>query len=437
MAPGAEGAISRPPMVRTLSGTPREVGTAFGTLHREALRQGQAGWLERGAEHGLSRDDLLRMAEPMLAVVREIAPHWLEEASATAQAAGTDAEVAMAQLLYIGPTARGGREWFRPEQPDECTSYAVSSALTEGNRPFFHRTRDNTPGRQTGAIWDTKLPGINRLMAVSYTTSRSISVMMNEKGLVGSGDQHFVHSTIRKDVGIMSGEMKRYIAERASNCEEALAIIQWFMDEGWYAGGRPGSRWTLVDLQGRILDVAHNSDPGSLEYHWVEGKSHITRTWEGSADRMLEALAEPISFLDFRNIYRHPEAKICRGRNSIAGVTVRVHPRFPEYLTTAWFSFPAISLAFPVYMGGTATPQPLVDGSLYDLCADLPEDVERWEGLERELQASSLLLEARAEALLEEGRVDEARALLDDWTQATAGAHMQALAHGSEVADDA
>ncbi len=416
-----------PAMVATLSGTPREIGEAFGTLHREALVQREAAWIARGAAHDLSVSDLLKMAEPVLEVVREIAPHWLEEAAASARAAGTDEEVALAQMLYVGPTAVGGREWFRPEQPDECTSYTVSSALTEGNRPLFHRTRDNAPGPQTGAIWNVQVPGINRLMAVTYTTSRSISVMVNEKGLVGSADQHFVLSTIRKDVGIMNGMMKRYIGEKASNCEEALAIIQWFMDEGWYAGGKPGSRWTLVDLNGRILDVAHNSDPGSLEYHWVEGKSHITLTREGTADQMLEALEEPVSFLDFRNIYRQPDARMRHGRRSIAGVTVRVHPRFPEYLTTAWFSFPAVSLAFPLYMGGTATPQPLVDGSLYELCADLPEDIEAWEVLERSLQRNSMLLESRAEALLEEGRVEEARGLLDAWTQETAAAQLVLL----------
>ncbi len=426
--PRTEGMSSDwPPLVRALSGSPREIGTALGTMHREALQRGQAAWLERGAEHGLSRADLLALAAPMLDVVREIAPHWLEEAVATAEGAGTDPEIGMAQLLYLGPTARGGREWFRPEQPDECTSYTVSRDRTEGNALLFNRTRDNTPGPQSGAIWDTHLPGINRLMAVTYTTSRQISVMVNDKGLVGSADQGGPPSTTRSDVGIMNGMMKRYIAEKASNCEEALAIIRRFVDENWYKGGRPGSRWTLADLKGAILDVSHNSDPGSLTYRWVEGKSHITRTWNGSADQMLEALAEPVGFLDFRNISRDPDAKIQKGRTSIAGMTVRVHPEFPEYLTRAWFSFPAVSLAFPVYMGGTATPLPLVDGSLYDLCADLPDDVAVWEVLERTLEQNSKLLEARVEELLRARRIAEARALIDDWTQATAASHLLQL----------
>ena len=416
-----------PPMVRTFSGSPREIGTAFGELHRETLQRGQQAWIARGAEHDLTPEDLLAMAEPMLEVVREITPHWLEEAEAIAEAAGIDPEIYAAQMLYIGPTARGGRDWFRPEEPDDCTSYTVSRDVTEGNAVFFHRTRDNTPGPQTGAIWETELPGINKLMAVTYTTSRSISVMVNDKGLVGSADQSQHRSTIRKDVGIMNGLMKRYIGERASNCEEALEIIQRFVDEGWYAGGRPGSRWTLVDSDGRILDVDHNSDPGSLSYRWREGKSHITRTWEGNADEMLEALEEPVAFLEFRNISRNPDSRIHRGRASIAGLTVRVHPEFPEYLTSAWFSFPAVSLAFPVYMGGTATPLPLVDGSLYELGADLPHDFETWEVYERSLLQNALLLEARAEDLLREGRIDEARALLDDWTQSVAATHLLLL----------
>ena len=413
-----------PPMVRTFSGSPREIGTAFGTLNREIIRQGHDAWLARSAGNDHSTADLLALAEPMIEVVREIAPHWLEEARAIAAAAEIDPEIYVAQMFYIGPAAAGGREWFRPEEPDDCTSYAISSDVTDGNAVFFHRTRDNRPDRQTGALWATELPGINRLMAVTYTTSRSISVMVNEKGLVGSADQGGPRSTIRKDVGMMNGLMKRYIAETASNCEEALEIIQRFVDEGWYAGGRPGSRWTLADLDGRILDVSHSSDPGSLTYRWIEGKSHITRTWEGNPDEMLEALDEPVSFTQFRNISRHPDARINRGRNSIAGLTVRVHPEFPEYLTRAWFSFPAVHLAFPLYIGGTATPLPLMDGSLYELCADLPHDFDSWQVLEQTLYQNSLLLEAQVETLLREGRTDEARKLLDDWTQSVAAAHL-------------
>lgn len=415
-----------PPMVSTFTGSPREIGTAFGEMQRTALQEEQATWLERGAEHDFSRDDLLAFAAPSVKVVEEIAPHWLEEAVATAEAAGLDEEVYIAGMFYIGPTARGGRQWFCPE-PDDCTSYTVSSDCTEGNRVFFHRTRDNTPRPQTGALWETKLPGLNRFMAVTYSTERSLSVYVNEKGLVSSGDQGGPPSTTRKDAGIMSGLLKRYVAERASSCEEALGIIKWFTGEGWYAGGKPGSRYTMADLTGTILDVCHNSDPGSLTWSRVEGKSHITRTWEGTADQMLRELAEPVEFLPFRNIYRRPDARICRGANSIAGMTVRVHPEFPEYLTTAWFSFPSISLALPLYMGGTATPLPLMDGSLYSLCADLPEDVETWETMEGSLQRNSLLLEARAETLLREGRTDEARRLIDDWTQSTAAAHLLLL----------
>ena len=431
MTAGTDGRCNRPEMVGTFTGSPREIGTAFGEMHQTALQEEQAAWLERGAEHNVSRDDLLALAAPSTGVVEEIAPHWLEEASATAQAAGLDEGAYIAGMFYLGPTAQGGRKWFCPE-PDECTSYTVSSDYTQGNRAFFHRTRDNAPRPQTGALWETKLPDVNRFMAVTYSIERSLSVFVNDRGLVSSGDQGGPPSTTRRDAGIMSGLVKRYVAERASSCEEALEIIEWFTGEGWYAGGKPGSRYTMADLSGTILDICHNSDPGSLTWRRVEGKSHITRTWEGTGDQMLQDLPEPVDFLAFRNIYRHPDARICRGRNSIAGMTVRVHPEFPDSLTTAWFSFPSVSLAFPLYMGGTGTPKPLMDGSLYELCADLPEDVPTWETIECSLQQNSLLLEARAETLLREGSTDEARQLIDDWTQSTCAAQLLLLEKSRE-----
>jgi hypothetical protein len=414
-------------MVRTFTGSPRDIGAAFGRTNQEALRQAQTAWLGRAGKNDVTAEQLLDMVQPMVAVVREIAPHWIEEAEAAAEVAGIDPALHVAQMFYIGQASTGFRGWFVPEGEDDCTSYTVSPGFTEGNAAFFHRTRDNTPGRQTGAIWETKVPGVYKFLAVTYTRSRSPSVMVNEKGLAASADAVGPSATKRQDVGMMNGLMLRYIAEKAADCEEALEIIERFVENGWYAGGKPGTRWTLVDRHGTLLDAAHSSDQGSLTHRYRTGKSHVTVTRGGTADKMLEDLDEPIRFTAFRNVSRKPEARIDQGRASIAGMTIRIHPEHPEVLTSAWFSFPAVSLAFPMYMGGTATPLPLMDGSIYDLCAGMPQDYEAWQRIEEALHQDSLQLEAKVAALLAEGSREQARQLIDAWTQVRAAAHLALL----------
>ncbi len=389
-------------------GTPREFGIRFGERHSEILRQGQSRWL---AAKGISREEILDMAKPMVEVLREIAPHWLEETEGIAEAAGIDAALAVAQLLIINTQ-------------DDCTTYLMTAAHNEADALFFHRTRDNRPGRQTGAIWDIDAPGINKFMAVTYTASRGISVMVNEKGLAASADMGGPPDHDPKNVGMMNGLMLRYIAEKASDSLEALEIVERFVKNGWYTRGRaPGTVWTFADRYGNVIRASHNSGADSLSSSRVETGFYSTR---GGAD-LLAALDKPVSFTTFRNVSRDPKARIDRGRASIAGMTVKIHPEYPEFLTTAWFSFPAVGLAFPMYMGGVRTPLPLLDGSVYEIGADLPNDFETWEKIERDLLVKAAELEAQVEEMMQRDRVAEARQLIDEWTREITEKHLRLI----------
>jgi len=414
---------SRVEMAR-YAGTPREFGKSFGQRYHDRLQKSQKVWLKRAEANKISSKKLLAMAMPMVKVVEKIAPHWIEEASAAAEAAGLDRDLYIAQMFYIGPTVTGGRGWFRPELQDDCTTYTLSRQFTEGKATFFHRTRDNSPGKQTGAIWELDVPGVNKFMAVTYTGSKSVSVMVNEKGLAASADMGGPSATKSKDTGMMNGLMLRYIAEKASDTSEALKIVEEFVENGWYAGGKPGTRWTFTDSRGITMDVSHSSDKGSVSARQVETKSYITRTWGGIGGKILETLNEPVTFTDFRRVSRNPGAKINKGRNSIAGMTIKIHPKYPEYLTSAWFSFPAASLAFPLYMGGTKTPLPLLDGSIYELCAGLPNDCEAWEKMEKKLFSKAALLEKKVEELIEKKQIPQAREMIDRWTGEITAEHL-------------
>ncbi|GEM_PF-5415998 len=142
----------RPPMVSTLSGTPREVGTAFGTMHREALRQGQTAWLERGAEHGLSRDDLLRMAAPMLEVGRVgAASAQLEEVSLLARSVEpATANGGLAMKLSPSQTTLGRH----------CASAVPPPQAESGKQPLLD-------GTKALALETRRLPESDRTLAMT------------------------------------------------------------------------------------------------------------------------------------------------------------------------------------------------------------------------------------------------------------------------------
>ncbi len=122
-------------------------------------------------------------------------------------------------------------------------------------------------------------------------------------------------------------------------------------------------------------------------------------------------------------------------RNSIAGMTISIHPEYPEFLTAVWFSFPAVGLAFPMYMGGVKTPLPLLEGTIYELGAGLPDNFEVWEKIEVELMMKAAALEDQAEKLIREGRIAEVRELIDEWSGKTTEAHLAILKSGRVEAD--
>ncbi|HEO72669.1 MAG TPA: hypothetical protein ENN80_15535, partial [Candidatus Hydrogenedentes bacterium] len=105
-----------------LTGSPRAIGTAWGTLNGAVIRRDiQEHFVAPASEKGFSEADLIARAERFVAICLEITPHWLEEADAIARAA----EVAPALYrAYIGCVYRS--LWAG----DECTSYAVHKAHT-------------------------------------------------------------------------------------------------------------------------------------------------------------------------------------------------------------------------------------------------------------------------------------------------------------------
>ena len=436
-------------MIR-LFGTPEQIGTAWGEMNKEAIiRDMDAKYLKRAAEEGIANETLIQRGKKAVGIIGEIAPHWHDEARAVAKAAGLDEDLFLAYCWSIsrGRFLHASKEdTARRDRGDantiiECTSYAVPPERISGSQFLFHKTRDNVDRPQVAVMMESSLEGINKFIAVTDVSHiNGHSAMVNEKGLAGAADYpaHLKKdsSTLKlpsadaKFRGLMSGEMLRYIAERASTAAEALAIVEDFVAKGYYAGGKVnGTHWLFVDRHGTILEICSNCRHVLSKYH-TEATYFSRFNKSEQAVRLREA--DKVDFQMFQSVFR--ERPILTGQ-SIAGLTVEIDPDYPELLTVAWIALPARTAAFPVFMGQRRMPSVLLDGSAYASGKRTPARGEEWAKQKARWESLESTMHEDKQALLEDVKQSVAAgnplegdiARLERWSQDQAAMLMREL----------
>ena len=399
------------------AGGPREIGTLWGKTNTASIRNDfEQYFIKPAREENLTDAALIERSAKFVRICTDIAPHWLQEAEAVADAAGLDRQ------LYIAFVAGVYRSLFLH---DECTSYAVSPQFSERNLIVFHKNRDNAPKAQSAAIIASSVQGINKFITITDASVLACMMMVNDKGLAGSAD---TGGTLEVDHpryrGMMNTFMLRYIAERAATCGEALSIIQEFVKKGWYAGGSStGTHWLFVDRSGAILEVSNNSDTVEYRYHSGE-KVYFSVREDTKAARTLADGEPPIPFRLFHEVSRDPS--ICFD-TSIAGLTAVIDAQRPDFLTSAWISLPARGLSFVLLMGGNQTPLPLVDGAAYTLMDSIAPEPALFEQTDASSYSAEQKLAKRIQSFLEKGEDDRAAGAIDAWVRRSAAATMTAM----------
>ena len=413
-----------------LAGTPEQVGATWGEINKDViLRDMDATFLNKAAEAGISREVLIERAAAFVRIAEKIAPFWLEEAAATARAAGVDED------LYIAFIDGQSRNRFLHEDAIvECTSYAVSLDHARDGAILFHKTRDNVDRPQMATIVDSSLKTINKFITITDGSRIRCSMMVNDKGLAGSGDypanRKKDSSTLKLEPaepqyrGLMSGSVLRHIAERASDCSEALAIIEDFVANKYYSGGDVnGSHWLFVDREGVILEVCNNARHVVSKVHTQ--KVYLSRLNKSAAARRLRESSEPIDFHLFHSVSRDPS--ICFD-SSISGMTVEIDPDHPELLTCAWITLPVRAPAFPLLMGQRCAPVCLVDGSACALGKKSRGQMPRWEALEQTMHADKEQLKGKLTASIAAGNPLQAHVeMMEGWSRDQAAMLVEAL----------
>jgi len=384
-----------------LTGTPDELGRLWGKINAADIRAHLDQFLELAhTQHGLDAEELVRRAEPYCEMMGELAPHWLIEARAAAEAAQVEVP------LYHAFLAGKYRGLLFHE---ECTSYAAVGSATADGRPLFHKNRDNVLRPQSFYRKHTLGAGREVLpfIAVGDTSDMGVMMAVNAAGLAGSADQagreprpHFR--------GLMNPYGLRLIAEQATTCEEAVEIVRSMTRSGFYAGGDIITRWTFADCSGTAMTVFNTHDECTVEQHTVDGAIWTVQR-EGLA-QLLESRRGTLTAADMNEASRLPG--VCVPGNC-SSMTVAIDPREPQTFTCAWAALgPANRTAyFPLYMARAGTPRAYLDGSVFRY-SEGPVLPEAAAAFERADDASRLAHENAARQALREGHGDAAFAEL-------------------------
>jgi hypothetical protein len=173
-----------------------------------------------------------------------------------------------------------------------------------------------------------------------------------------------------------------------------------------------------VDKTGDVLEVENDTVAVTYAYHNSD-KVYFSLYADSSAANTLRNAAQPIDFHVFHNVSRDPSIV-----DSISGMTADISRIDPEHLTTAWITFPAKGLAFPLFMGGKETPVPLVNGQIDSLFRVLDGDTSEWEAIENGVYSESGTVKSQVTTMIDQGRQQDAITLIDNWVKQKAKSGM-------------
>ncbi len=342
-----------------LEGSPKQVGQTFGGVNRSAIRRDVREFYKLLREkERISKRKMLSAGKYYLELVSRYGPHWIVEAEAIAAAAGVDVEE---YLVYRGAKYRGIN---RPE----CFTYYSAPRHNAGGRTLLHKNRDQTERPQSAYVAGLKSRGksIYRFLACGDADTIDLSMALNEKGLAIVPDQGYKEPNPRYR-GMLAG-LARIVIERCADVEEAIGLLRKLHEDRVVAGGQWGVHWMLADRTGAGARVYQYTDS------FVEKTSRsgflVMRDKDARGRLVMKALRENRGGITagLMNQLSRRRPIFNPGWN-VSAYTAVIPAKRPDLFSYAWFAVNNVrkTLYVPLYMGVTATPKILFDGTLYRL----------------------------------------------------------------------
>lgn len=365
----------------TLAGSPTEIGTTLGTLAGRSLRRrleaqlgGQPEWADLFARHAR------RIAE-YHDLLADVVPHWCTELETMAQAAEVPVE---ALLLVNCPPLR-----LLPERPGHnCTAFMAIGAASGCGHNLLHKNRDEQGIPQLAFM--KHVDGCNRLLGGIEVGGVGVAQMVNEHGLAGANNTGSPVTTPLIEVGFDDCQVLRIVGERATRCDEALAVCRELVHAGRVRreGRQNGMIFLFADpVRGLVVeltstDLWHEFHPEGLvcrSNHFLLPPAQ--RVVDSSAvdppekSSTLKRYARAEALLRPRAGRLHPEDFLAAGKdtadyplslcnaNTISTMTHRLAVPPEQRLTWVYNGFPRVAPLVEWSHTQVSTPVALLDGS--------------------------------------------------------------------------
>ncbi len=383
-----------------LSGSPTEVGRAFGQANAADIRAEVGKFFGDGSR----RDAQLRATERYRELVERLAPHWLEEAAALAAAAGVGAEE------YVAYQAAK----YRGINRGDCFTYFAGPVHTVGGDTLFHKNRDNRNRPQAAYVKHVGISGrrVFRFAATGDTSDMGTMMGVNEKGLACAADTGARDPNPRFR-GMMNPDTMRLILEQAGDVDQALEMLKQQNADNVYAGGKIATNWMFADARGRGLRVVQFH--ASLDVTPDRNGLHVMRDNDQRGKLVMKELSELMGKISAKTMNRLSRTSPVLHKTNISGMTAEIPSERPDLFTCAHFTaFHAGRTVYvPVYLGATASPAPLLDGTIYRLSTSKADGFgSDAAAFEAELNDRRLREEVRARSVLAKGDEEAARRIL-------------------------
>jgi hypothetical protein len=296
-----------------------------------------------------------------------------------------------------------------------CTSFLTGGGPCADGASILHKNRDSYPRAQGLCV--RAVDGCHRFLGGGDVGDHGVIHFVNERGLAGAMNAGSPSDDTVAE-GLPTPSILRLVAEKASDCREALEIVREVVCAGEYTNGHTGSLWLFVDpRRGLVIENTR----GSFDHTWVEDDvcarandfllPETRRHARPEADRdprylrardAIEAARGRVSAQTTIRLSRDTSTAprpIC-GETTLSGFTAVVRADAPPM---AWVALgrPGQAAYLPFYADGLGLPLFAMDDSLWSLAAaraaagegrNALADLEAFEArLERERRA----LEAR------------------------------------------
>ena len=371
-----------------LQGSPAEVGKAFGGANAADIRAE----VDKFFGDRARRDAMIRATDHYRSLVKRLAPHWLEEAIALAAAAGVDADE---YIAYQGAKYRGINR-------GDCFTYFSAPRHNFGGVTLFHKNRDNRNRPQSAYVKHVRVSGrtVFRFAATGDTSDMGTMMGVNEKGLAAAADTGAPDPNPRSR-GMMNPDTMRLILEQASTVAEAHEMLERQNAEKIYAGGKIATNWMFADAAGRAAQITQFHE--SLRVRTDTDGLLVMRAKDRRGKLVMSTLAPEKRRITPQLMNRLSRTKPVLNKTNISAMTAVIPKTLVGVFGYAMFAvFRAGQTVYvPIYLGATATPRVLMDGTLYRRSTTQPDGFgEGASDFEADLESDRARIEAAARAAL-------------------------------------